>query len=154
MYSTVSPRRFCRFLYFHRGGNVIFLIFRSSEPSETHFFLFSTHPRPRKHCFSHFPLVRGLGNSENAIFRSSETSDKTKIVKFGIEHTTENGKSRPAVCGKQSSHALGRCGAWDEKGYCGESLFHSLFASSFAETVVTSPFSSAITMSSPLSTFS
>ncbi len=44
-------RRFCHFLYFRRGGNVIFRIFHSSEPS-----------------------------------------DKTKTAKFGIDHTTENGK--------------------------------------------------------------
>ena len=64
-------RRFCRFLHFRRGGNVIF-----------------------------------------RIFRSSEASDETKTAKFGIDHTTENGKSRPAACGKQSPYALGRCGAW------------------------------------------
>ena len=36
-------------------------IFHSSEVSETSFFAFSAHPRPRKRHFSHFSLIRGLG---------------------------------------------------------------------------------------------
>ena len=58
-------RRFCRFLYFRRGGNVVFLIFHSSEASETQFFAFFAHPRPRKRSFSRFSLIRGLGRTKN-----------------------------------------------------------------------------------------
>ena len=40
------------------------------------------------------------------IFRSSEASDGQKTAKFGIDHTTENRKSRLAVCGKTIAPAL------------------------------------------------
>ena len=74
-----QKRRFCHFLYFRRGGNVDFADFCISAMAETSFFAFFAHPRPR--------------------------TDK-KTVKFGIDHTTENGKSRLAVCGKIIAPAL------------------------------------------------
>ncbi len=85
-------RSFSRFLHFRRGGNVVFLIFHSSEASETQFFAFFAHPRPRKCSFSCFSLIRDLGNAVFRVFRSSEASDGQKTAKFGIDHTTEKRK--------------------------------------------------------------
>ena len=55
--------------------STVFLVFRSSEASETLFFAFSAHPSPRKHCFSRFPLIRALGSTVFLVFRSSEASE-------------------------------------------------------------------------------
>ena len=78
-------RRFCRFLHFRHGGNVVFADFCISAVAETSFFAFFAHPRPRM---------------------------KQKPRNLALTTRRENGKSRPAACGKQSPYALGRCGAW------------------------------------------
>ena len=83
-----AKRSFSRFLHFARGRNVDFAVFCISPVGETQILPISAFPPWRKRHFYHFPLIRGLG--------------RTKTAKFGIDHTTENGKSRPAACGKQS----------------------------------------------------
>ena len=93
-------RRFCRFLHFRRGGNVDFAIFCISAVAETYFLPFSVFPPRRKRRFCRFLHFRRGGNVIFRIFHSAEAADETKTAKFGIDHTTENGKSRPAACWK------------------------------------------------------
>ena len=54
-------RSFLRFLSIRGLRKLVFSVFCSSEGSESLFFVFSTHPRPRKGCFWQFLLSRGLG---------------------------------------------------------------------------------------------
>ena len=80
---------FLRFFAFGRARNAVFVVFCSSEPSESHFSLFSVHPRPRKaifFCFFAHPrprkaifyrflLIRDLGKLFFSVFFSSEPSE-------------------------------------------------------------------------------
>ncbi|OFO71469.1 hypothetical protein HMPREF3018_12890 [Prevotella sp. HMSC077E08] len=49
---------FLRFFAFGCARNAVFTVFCSSETSESHFFLFSAHPRPRKAVFLSPPPQR------------------------------------------------------------------------------------------------
>ena len=68
-------------------------IFHSSEASETSFFAFFTHPSPRKRHFSHFSLIRGLGNVIFRIFHSSEPSETSFFAFFA--HPRPRIKQKP-----------------------------------------------------------
>ena len=63
------------FLLIQGVGKLFFPIFCSSEGSESRFFQFSAHPRPRKAAFFSFLLIRGLGKLFFLIFCSSEGSE-------------------------------------------------------------------------------
>ena len=70
-----TKRRNYRFLLVVGVRNAVFTVFYPSEGSESLFFVFSAHPRPRKVCFSCFLLIRDLGKVVFGDFYSSEASE-------------------------------------------------------------------------------
>ena len=63
------------FWVFRGLGKLIFLIFESSEVSESLFFSFLSLPRSQKACFFHFWVFRDLGKFIFLIFEPSEVSE-------------------------------------------------------------------------------
>ena len=63
------------FWVFRGLGKLVFLIFGSSEVSESLFFSFLSLLRSRKAYFSHFGVFRGLGKLIFLIFEPSEVSE-------------------------------------------------------------------------------
>ena len=59
-----------------------FTFFCTSEPSGDRPTDFLSFPRPRKRHFSHFSLIRGLGNVIFRIFHSSEASETSFFAFF------------------------------------------------------------------------
>ena len=71
---------FLVFLFIRGLGRLSFSIFCLSETSDSLFFLFFIHPRPRTTIFFDFLLIRDLGQPIFLIFYSSETSDSQEAM--------------------------------------------------------------------------
>ena len=102
-----QKRRFCWFLHFRHGGNVIFRIFHSSEASETLFFSFFAHPRPRTDKKPWNLALTTRRKTENPGWRFA---GKQSPPRFRTMRSVGTGK----ISAKEMSEQIGVCAGINE----------------------------------------
>ncbi len=102
-----QKRRFCHFLHFVRGRNVVFRVFCISPVGETSFFSFSTHPRPRTDKKPRNLALTTRRKTENPGWRFA---GKQSPPRFRTMRSVGTGK----ISAKEMSEQIGVCAGINE----------------------------------------